>query len=191
LKRFITIVCALAITLSVAGELHAEADIGVKGVGARIGFVSPDGPDSAIGFGVLVDLGQFTPEIGFQATGDYWSKSEDLGLVEWSYSVMSFGARGIYEFATSNDKFSPYAGAGLAFHRRTIDVETPTVNVGGFIVGGSGDISDTEIGLDLVGGAGFAATDKMDIVGEARYRTGADQFDISAIFLFWFGESAE
>jgi len=168
-------------------EGRAEADIGVKGAGGRLSFVSPDNIDATIGFGGILDLGSITPDIGLEATVDFWSKSEGSGNFEVKFRDIAFGARGKYRFSVSDPKLKPYAAAGLALHM--FKSEVPSVTFLGTTIAG-GDVTDTKIGVDLAGGIGYAAGEKVDIIGEVMYRVVSDvaQFVLSGGVVFWFGD---
>ena len=60
--------------------------------------------------------------------------------VDVSFFQLSFNA--LYEFGVDNETFSPYAGAGIGLNRSSVSV-------------GNADASDTEFGVNLIGGATF------------------------------------
>ena len=187
MRHFILIGMCLLVCGFAATDSSAEADIGVKGVGGRLAFVSPDNIDGTIGFGALIDLGTITPDIGLEATLDYWSQSEGSGNFEISFRDIAIGARAKYNFAVEDKKLKPYAAGGLAIHM--LKSEIPAITFLGTTVGG-GDVTDTEFGIDIAGGLGYAAGENIDIVGEVMYRIVSDfaQFVLSGGVIFWFGE---
>jgi opacity protein-like surface antigen len=189
MKRYELLVVALLICVS--SNALADADIGFKGVGGRLSFVSPEDVDAAIGFGAIADLGTITPDIGLQATIDFWSKSEEEFDVESSFRDIVLGARATYNFSVDNPDFTPFVAGGLAIHLFHVEVDAPEARVAGIVVGGgSYDDSETKIGIDLAGGTRYAVSENADIIGEAMYRIVSDvsQFVISAGVIFWFGE---
>ncbi len=193
MKRIAIAVLAMLVCVSVSIEAQAQADIGVKGAGVKLSFVSPDNIDGTIGFGGILDLGTFTPEIGFQATLDFWSKTEDFpGGGEASFRDIALGARASYNFPMENESITPYAAAGLAIHIFHSEVDFPPVVVLGTTVPGTGgtvDDTETKIGLDLAGGAAFKVGENVDIIAELMFRVVSDvsQFIVSGGAVFWFG----
>ena len=106
----ISILVLMTATLS-----FGQADIGLKAIGGKVGFVMPEDPiDSTIGFGLVADLGTITDAIHLDAFVEYWGKSYDVGYYEWSYSHITIGATAKYYFEMDSE-FKPYAGGGLGF----------------------------------------------------------------------------
>ena len=69
MKKKIFVTAAVA-TLFVAGLALGQANIGLKAVGASVGYVKPDLIESTLGFGVLADLGKIT----VQADETFWEE---------------------------------------------------------------------------------------------------------------------
>lgn len=190
MRRFALIAFA-AFVFTSSGAL-ADADIGFKGAGGKLSFVSPDDIDATIGLGAIVDLGTIIPELGLQATLDFWSKSEDELGAEASFRDIVLGARTAYNFPVENPDFKPYVAGGLAIHIFHSEVDVPPLRdpFGNVIPGTGGTFDDTEtkIGLDLAGGTGYAVADNADLIAEAMFRIVSDvsQFVISAGVVFWF-----
>lgn len=186
MKRYTFAAVLTAVCVVFTSGLHAQADIGVKGAGGKLSFVSPNDIDATIGFGAFLDLGTITPELSLRAGVDYWSTSEDVLLAEWSWNDLILSAHAVYNFELENPRVKPYAGGGLAIHLSKVEV--PKTTLLGVTVGG--EDASTDIGLDLLGGVGFQAAEKVDIFGEAMYRIVSDigQFVISGGFVVWFGE---
>ena len=168
--------CAL-LCITFAYDAHAEADIGFKGVGGRLSLVFPEEVGNAFGFGGVVDLGTFAPNVGFGATLDLWFGSES----SVDYSDIVIAANSTYQFQVKNPKVKPYAGGGLALHIFSWDAPAvppfPAVSD-----------SDWKIGIDLIGGVRFATSEKLDIVGEAMFRIVSDvsQFVLSGGVIYKF-----
>src|SRR5690606_5443477 len=76
---------------------------------------------------------------------------EDVDIIseEYSQSLFKFTANAIYEFGIDNQAFTPYAGGGLAITRYSAEYDA-----GAF---GSVDASDTNVGLNVMGGAYFGS----------------------------------
>src|ERR1700752_2259105 len=90
----------------------AQSDLGVKRLGAMIGYVSPEDLDGTFGFGVFADLGTFTPNIGWEAHLDYWS---GFGAKATVHDIV-LGSRAKYLFQLKNSSIRPFAGGGLSMH---------------------------------------------------------------------------
>lgn len=179
---------ALVLVFCCASLASAEVDIGFKGIGGKIGLVAPSDIDATFGLGAFVDLGTFAPQVGFEASIDYWSSGEGSGDFEVDFRDIALGARATYRFEVSNEKFKPYAGGGLSLH--IFNVDTPSVTVPGFGTVGGGSDSETKIGLDLLGGTRYTVGEKVDIIGEAMYRIVSDvgQFVVYGGAVFYFGD---
>ncbi len=97
--------------------------------GPRFGFSS--GPDQFI-FGGQLDLGNITPDLTL-------TPNVDIGIGD---NATTIGLNGDihYHFRVQNSPWRPYVGAGLAFTHISIDV-------------GPRDVSDTDVGLAIIGGA--------------------------------------
>ncbi len=49
-------------------QTYTQTDIGLKGIGVKIGYVSPEDPvESTVGFGAVANLGQIISNIKFDA----------------------------------------------------------------------------------------------------------------------------
>jgi opacity protein-like surface antigen len=192
MKRFATSVLAVVIGMTAISAAHAQADIAFKGAGGKLSFVFPDaeGIDNALGAGVIADLGTIIPELGLQATLDFWSKSEDAGLAEYTVRDIVIGARTTYTFPLENNDIRPFVAGGLAIHFVKSEYDGPEIDAGPLgTYSNDYDDSDTKIGLDLGGGSNFAVSENVDILGEAMFRIVNDvtQFVISGGVIYWFG----
>jgi len=183
-KRTTIAVCILC--MSFASLAGAEADIGFRGIGGKIGFVTPSDIDGTIMFGAFADLGTFAPQVGFEANIDYWSSSESVGSINFDFSDLAIGARGKYLFEVQNEKWKPYAGGGLALHFVSSDIPA----IGPFP--GSSE-TNTKIGLDFLGGTNFTVGKQVDIVGEAMFRmvSNIGQFAVYFGAIYWLGGGGE
>ena len=64
--------------LAFAVTAFTQSNIGLNGIGGKIGYVDPEGDmESTIGFGAVADLGTITPKIALEADVFYWGKSYD------------------------------------------------------------------------------------------------------------------
>jgi opacity protein-like surface antigen len=182
-KHILVPALCLLLCAAVVADGHAETDIGFKGVGGRLSFVSPDNIDGTIGFGGVVDLGTFAPRVGFGATLDMWFSSQSVA----DFRDIIFGANSRYKFEVKNNpKLKPYAGGGLALHFFHSKIPAQTI---GFITIPEVSDTSTKLGVDLFGGTAYEVSPKLDITGELMYRIVSDvgQFVISGGVIYYFG----
>ena len=171
----------LSLMLALAFSQTIAADIGLKGVGGKVGYIMPDGGiENTIGFGLQADLGNYNDDISLAAYVDYWGKNYDVGpTYEWSWSVVSIAAIGKYSFASSGN-FKPFAGAGLgldiaSWESKYTGPSNEYFNLNDF----SSSASDTDFAIHFVGGATMELSPKLDGIGEVKYTIGgADYFGI-------------
>jgi opacity protein-like surface antigen len=154
-------------TVMLASICSAEAEIGFKGVGANLGIVKPENIDATVGFGGFVDLGKVMPNLGIGAGLDFWSKDMNGAKTR----DIAIGATGKYFVGATDAKLHPYVGAGLAYHM--LKVTAPTVTILGVTYGG-GDVTDSKVGFDLLGGALYGVKENINLLGELRYRLVSD-----------------
>jgi opacity protein-like surface antigen len=172
----------LVVALLVAAPVMAKSDIGLKAVGARVGYIMPEDPiESTLGFGAHADLGTLMPNLTLHGYLDYWSKSYDEGTYwEASYSVIGISAIAKYHFEMDGN-IKPYAGGGLGFNIGTAKAEYTGPTYGYDLGDTDASESNTDLGLTLVGGAAMELSPSMDGFVELRYSTdGADYFGIYA-----------
>ena len=98
------LLCSLIMGALMSHEANAQSDLGLKRIGATIGYVSPEDLDGTFGFGVFADLGTITPTIGLDAHLDYWSESQEDFGTEVSIHDIVLGARGKYYNALGHHK---------------------------------------------------------------------------------------
>jgi opacity protein-like surface antigen len=172
----------MVVALLMATSLMAKTELGLKGVGARVGYVMPEDPiDATIGFGGHADLGTLMPNLTLHGYLDYWSKSyAQSTYYDASFSVFAITAIVKYHFDMSGN-IKPYAGGGLGLNIGKAKVDYTGPDYGGLYDGASSSSSDSELGLNLVGGAAMELSPTMDGFLEARYNTGGvDYFGIYA-----------
>ena len=126
------------------------------------------GGDFAIGADVRVDPASF-PVKGSGAF-DFYFADDDVTVFTVDLNV-------VYPFGIENEVFTPYAGGGIGITRVSIDIDT---GFGTF----SGD--DTDIGLNLVGGAEFNLESNVTPFAQAQFTVGGDvdRFGITGGVLF-------
>jgi hypothetical protein len=156
---------ALALCALASQAAMAQSDIGLKSIGAAVGYVSPEDLDGTFGLGVFADMGRITPDIGLETRIDYWSQSEEAFGTEVSIRDIAVGARGKYYFSTANPRVRPFAGAGLGLHFLSAEV---TVSVPPFPTVTTDD-SETKLGLDFGGGIATSMSPRADLHAEMWY----------------------
>jgi hypothetical protein len=180
MKKQIVVIATLAVCLVLGTAAFAKSNIGFKGVGAKIGFISPEaGIGSTIGFGAVVDLGTITPEIALSGDVMYWSKSHTEFEAKYAYSQIYISGTAKYFFNTSKGaKFMPYAGAGLEFviGKSKYEYSGPYAD----IYTHNWSTSNSELGFHIVGGAKYPLDASKYVFAEARYSMGG--FNMFGIF---------
>ena len=157
----ILILVLLVFTLS-----DSSAQIGFKGVGGRLGFVTADGSQSGIIFGAHVNLGEIIPGLALVPNIDYWSDSIDY---------LSVNANVRYYFPTGGS-VDLFALGGLGFVRVKVDL------------GPFGSVSNTEFGLNLGGGAEIPLSDNLKGVGMLVLNTEGTQIKIMGGVTYMLGQ---
>ena len=180
MKKQIVVIATLAVCLVLGTAAFAKSNIGFKGVGAKVGFVSPEaGIGSTIGFGAVVDLGTITPEIALSGDVMYWGKSNSEFEDKYTYSQIYISGTAKYFFKTGKgSKFLPYAGAGLEFviGKSKFEYSGPYADYGH----GNWSTSNSELGVHIVGGAKYPLDKGKYLFAEARYSMGG--FNMFGIF---------
>jgi hypothetical protein len=128
----------------------ARAQVSVD-LGPRIGLPLGDLSDADASLFIGADARITTPSLPvvLNPSFDFYFTDDPEGI---DRSIFAVDLNALYEFGVENVAFTPYAGGGLAITRLSVDsegVDTPFGPVGG------GSVSDTEIGLNLIGGARF------------------------------------
>jgi len=153
----------------------AQSDLGVKRLGAMIGYVSPEDLDGTFGFGVFADLGTFTPNIGWEAHLDYWSESQEGFGAKATVHDIVLGSRAKYLFQLKNSSIRPFAGGGLSMHFLKAKVTFSDPNSGDM----TAEDSTTKLGLDLGGGLATRLSEQVDFHAETWYViSDIDQFSL-------------
>lgn len=162
MKRVALLIAVAALTLA-ASSAMAQSDLGMKGLGAAVGFVSPENFDGTFTVGVLADHGTIAPQIGLESHLDYWGQSESSFGAEAKVSDIAIGARGKYYFPVAHPSLRPFAGAGLGLHFVHAEVTVPAQF--GFPEMTAED-SSTKLGLDLGGGLATDLNPRTDFLAE-------------------------
>lgn len=178
----------LLFTVLLLSPSFAQSNLGFQGIGAKLGYVMPEGDtENTIAFGLVSDLGTITPLIHLSASLDYWSKSYDVGHWKTSFRQICIGGTASYFFPVKGE-IKPYAGAGLGFSfwKTEADWEGPSDPYTEYI---ETSISETDIGLHFVGGAEKKLSPNLTGFGELKYHIdGADYFGIFAGVTYLLGK---
>lgn len=182
MRRLSTLTILVMIGAFAFSSASAQVDIGLKGVGFKVGVVGPDNVDATVGFGFFADLGTFVPQVALEAYADFWSQSETFAGAKSSARDIVFGSRVKYMFPVTAPKISPYAGAGLGIHFVSVEATSPAIDLGGGLIIPAFTFEDTttKIGLDLGGGLNVNVHPKADVLGEVWYGIVSDVSQWSA-----------
>ena len=157
------------LVLALAIPAMAQTDIGFKGIGGRLGYVDPDGPDGTILFGVVADLGTWVPQLHWDASIAYWSSGEEGPGWDASWSDLAFRSTVKYHFIEG--PWEPYAGGGIGLHMISFSYD---YNGPGY----PGDYDDSESDFALV------------VLGGVEHKFNA-QWKGSAELMFDFGDAEQ
>jgi hypothetical protein len=149
--------------------------IDLFGAGGHLGLVSPEADlDAAFTFGAHAVLGALAPDLILVPGISYWSSSETVRLgafrddLSWSEFTINGDVHYYFPLETAANF---YLGGGLAFIFRSFDYAT------GFgDQARTGSDNDTDIGLNLVGGAEYELTPAL--IGFAQLRFKVDGADL-------------
>jgi opacity protein-like surface antigen len=169
MNKCLVIIGMCVLLLFLTSALFGQTDIGFKGVGAKIGFVDPEGTiGSTVSFGAVVDLGIITSNIALDADIMYWAKSYGPGD-DFKVSSIGLSVMAKYLFDIGNDQLKPYSGAGLGFTRTgwSSDYVDP-------LTGESLDDSDFDLAIHLAGGTKYLLSEQLDTFAEFRYSIAGD-----------------
>jgi hypothetical protein len=158
----------MAVAILSVCAASAQAQSFVNGIGLSVGVVDVDNMESTnVGFGMFADVSMGPSAFSIQPYVDYWQNTEDMpDGGEFKTRDIALGAKGLYNFALSNPKVTPFLGAGLGAH--FLKAESPELDMGGGLVFPAVEASDTKLGVDLGGGLGFDLG-RVTLRGEGWY----------------------
>jgi len=165
MKR-VGLISVIMLVLLIFTFSDSSAQIGFKGVGGRLGFVTADGSQSGIIFGGHVNLGEIIPGLALVPNIDYWSDTIDY---------LSVNANVRYYFPTGGS-VDLFGLGGLGFVRVKVDL------------GPLGSVSNTEFGLNLGGGAEIPLSDNLKGVGMLVFNTEGSQIKIMGGVTYMLGQ---
>jgi hypothetical protein len=173
MKRLSVCLIASCLCVVVATGAVAQADMGLKGIGAKLGYVGPEDVDATIGFGVSANLGTIAPRFMLELNAGFWSASEEpFPGNEFSVQDISFGAKGKYMFPVKKSQVNPFVGGGLGLHFVSAELTSGGVST---------DDSEVKLGLDFGGGLLFPMNPQWDLMTELWYGVVSDVNQVSFI----------
>lgn len=187
MDRVTRLLIVLFLLFFAGSTAFAQANMGFMGIGGKLGLVDPQDIGSTIGFGAFADFGTIAPKFHLEANIDYWNKSENVTGGEYSIRDLTFGGTVKYVHEVEGQKFKPFGLGGLHLHLLKGESKTDATQ---FFPSQTSSSSDTKIGIDLGGGTYYAASPKVDLMAELRYRivSDANQLVLSAGALFHLGQ---
>jgi opacity protein-like surface antigen len=157
-----------AVIFSMFFVMSVNAQIGLKGLGVQVGYVSPEDPiESTIGFGARVDLGTLSNKnIAVGAMVNYWSKEYDLAGANISISQIAILPYAHFQFSSGGSAV-PYVGGGIGFQRGSSESTTD-------VFGTTFTASSSSTGLAYFGAGGVKMnfSNSMSGFAEAAYMMG-------------------
>ncbi len=167
------------LVLVLAIPAFAQSDIGFKGIGGRLGYVDPDGPDGTVLFGVVADLGTWVPKLHWDASIAYWSSGEDLGA-GWDASWSDLAFRSTVKYHFIEGPWEPYAGGGIGLHMLSAEVNSPY---------GSADDSESDFALVVLGGVEHQFNEKWKGSADLMFDFGdAEQMSVQINVIYLLGK---
>jgi len=163
MKRFLGVLC-MVMLMSGAKQVYGQV-----GVGAQLSWA--DDTEFGIGARAVLDLAQLSS--GLEAIGsfDYFFPEQPLGA-DINYWEINANLAYVFQGLPS---LAPYVGGGLNFAHASVSVDALGIPIGA---------SNTELGLNLLGGARFNMG-PVQPFGEMRIELGGgEQFVIAGGVLF-------
>ena len=161
----------LAGLLVLAAPAYAENDIEF---GAQLSWAD----DTDIGIGARAQLGtnEIVEQTRVAASFDWFFPDGGTGV---DFSYFEFNINGHYMLPIEAEAVDFYAGGGINIARASIDYDDDIPFIGGT------SVSDTEIGLNLLGGVDFDINENLGGFGELRIELGGgEQFVLTGGVMF-------
>ena len=149
-----------------------DVGLGFKGLGARIGFVDPEGASSTLDLGLHIDAGELAQNVHVSPIAEYWK----VGVNGIDIKDLSLGGDLLIDFPLQDSRITPYAGGGLGLHFLSSDLPAGGTN------------SRNKLGLNVQGGIRTDAMPNLALFGELRYNfvSDANQLKILGGFTYRF-----
>ncbi|MBK6765077.1 MAG: hypothetical protein IPG71_01855 [bacterium] len=161
----LAVLAVIAVALLRGQQAYAaDSDIGVKGIGLRLGYVDPESEYSGtVLLGAFADLGTITDKLYVDASLTYWSSDWDYNYYDydWTVSLTDIALRGGVKYHFSEGEWEPYAGGGLAMHFYSASYESPS----GYSWSYSG-ADGSDFGIYICGGVEKQLSEKIIGSGE-------------------------
>jgi len=163
---------AIERTTPMASPIAVGANVGVSDV--------EDVGNNVFSFGIFADY-EVAPTFSVGATVDYWNDAFNAtGNRRIEIDDTIVGLNGKFRFPDVATGLKPYALAGLAMHRFSVDVNERDPNAEPIIDKFDEFDRDTkdvagEIGADFAGGVIYTIQQDLDVTGEVRYRRVIDR----------------
>jgi opacity protein-like surface antigen len=144
---------------STSAKPQSDVGLGIKGIGARLGYVDPENVSGAAVLGLHVDAGTIVRGVHLMPYMEYWNAGVNIAGVSADMSDLEFGSNVNVDFPLQGSRMTPYLGGGLGLHflKESSNVaNTPST-------------SDTKFGLNILGGIRNQVMPNVSIFGEARY----------------------
>ncbi len=174
----------LVLAMVMGHAAFAATNIGLKGIGGRVGFVDPELGDGTFTLGVVADMGTWTDNLPWEIAITYWSTGEDIngyaGSYEWNYTNIAIRNTVAYHFELDKNLFV-YPGAGLGLNLYSFDWNGPN--------GSKFDDSETDLTLIILGGLQFPITGNWHGQAELQFDIGdPDQTTAQFDFIYELGK---
>ncbi len=154
---FVAASLALCGAQAQAGAPAEGHGLGFQGMGARIGFVDPEGASSTVALGLHIDCGEFVKNVHIMPLAEYWK----VGVSGVDVSDFTVASDVNLDFPVQGGRVTPYAGGGLGLH--FVKSDDPLAPAG------FQKHTDTKLGLNLQGGIKNQVMPNLGIFGEVKY----------------------
>ena len=157
---------------------QSDVGLGIKGIGARLGYVDPENVSGAAVLGLHMDAGTIVRGVHLQPYMEYWSSGINVSGVSADMSDLQFGANVDVDFPLQGSRMTPYLGGGFGLHFLSANSNVPNTS----------STSDTKFGLNILGGIRNQVMPNVSLFGEVGYSfvSDAGQFKFLGGFTYQF-----
>src|SRR4249920_1194900 len=174
------VLCAVSTAWAQDRSAKPQSDVGlgIKGIGARLGYVDPENASGAAMLGLHMDAGTIVRGVHLQPYMGYWSTGVNVSGVSADMSDLEFGTNVDVDFPLQGSRMTPYLGGGLGLHFLSADSNVPN----------AASQSDTKFGLNILGGIRNQMMPNVSLFGEVGYSfvSDAGQFKFLGGFTYQF-----